>query len=180
MIKTVRKSFPFIPHEPHLSQTGNLVNYKPQSGQLLCSKWKVWTAQSCLTLCDTMGTVACQAPLSMDFSRQEYRSVLAFIPFSRGFPSPGDLPDPGIKPGSPAFQADSLHSRQINFIPGYEHKNLSLWLQAQILHIIIPQKERQTLHPDKGREAIQEIQHCRECWTHTELCLRLPPDFLAS
>ena len=42
-----------------------------------------------------------QVPLSMRFSRQEYWSELTF-------PSPGDLPDPGIKPGSPALQADSL------------------------------------------------------------------------
>ena len=45
----------------------------------------------CVTLL-TSWTVACQAPLSMRFSRQEYRSELPF-------PSPGDLPDPGIKPG---------------------------------------------------------------------------------
>ena len=74
------------------------------------------TAQSCPTPCDTMRTVACQAPLSMEFSRQEYWSVLALIP------SPEDLPDPGIKPRSPAMQADSLHCRQICFIPGYEQK----------------------------------------------------------
>ena len=43
-------------------------------------------------------TVACQAPLSMEFSRQEYWSGLSF-------PFPGDRPDPGIEPGSPAFQA---------------------------------------------------------------------------
>ena len=42
-------------------------------------------------------TVACQAPLSMEFSRQEYWSGLTF-------PSPGDLPNPGIKPGSPELQ----------------------------------------------------------------------------
>ena len=49
-------------------------------------------------------TVACKASLSMEFSRQEYWSVLPF-------PSPGDLPDPGIEPASPvapALQADSL------------------------------------------------------------------------
>ena len=46
-------------------------------------------------------TVAYQAPLSMGFSRQEYWSGLPF-------PSPGGLPDPGIEPGSPALQADSL------------------------------------------------------------------------
>ena len=42
-------------------------------------------------------------PLSMGFSRQEYWSGLPF-------PSPGDLPDPGIKPGSPTLQAESLPS----------------------------------------------------------------------
>ena len=56
-------------------------------------------AKSCLTLV-TPWTVACQAPLSMGFSRQEYWSGLPF-------PSPGDLPDPGIEPASPALQADS-------------------------------------------------------------------------
>ena len=54
----------------------------------------------CLTL-ERPRTVACQAPLSMGFSRQEYWSGLPF-------PFPGDLPDPGIKPRSPALQADSL------------------------------------------------------------------------
>jgi len=49
----------------------------------------------------TPGTVACQAPLSVEFPRQEYWSGLPF-------PSPGDLPDPGIKPESPVSQADSL------------------------------------------------------------------------
>ena len=50
-----------------------------------------------------MDCVACQAPQSMGFSRQEYwRGLL--------FPSPGDLPDPGIEPRSPALWADSLTS----------------------------------------------------------------------
>ena len=56
--------------------------------------------KSCLTL-STPWTVACQAPLSMEFSRQEYWGGLPF-------PSPGDLPNPGIEPGFPALQADSL------------------------------------------------------------------------
>ena len=51
----------------------------------------------------TPRTVARQAPLSMGFSREEYWSGLPF-------PSPGDLPDPGIKPRSPVLQADSLPS----------------------------------------------------------------------
>ena len=65
-------------------------------------KVKVLVAQSCLTL-ETPRTVALQALLSMEFSRQEYQCGLPF-------PSPGDLPSPGIKPGSPALQIDSLPS----------------------------------------------------------------------
>ena len=49
----------------------------------------------------TPWTVACQASLSVGFFRQEDWSGLPF-------PSPGDLPNPGIKPESPALQADSL------------------------------------------------------------------------
>ena len=45
--------------------------------------------------------IVCQVPLSVEFSRQEYRSRLPF-------PSPGDLPNPGIEPESPALQEDSL------------------------------------------------------------------------
>ena len=51
----------------------------------------------------TPWTVACQAPLSMGFSRQEFWSGLPL-------PSPGDLPDPGIEPGSPTLQADAFPS----------------------------------------------------------------------
>ena len=58
-------------------------------------------AQLCLTV--TPWTVACQDPLSVGFSRQEYWSGLPF-------PSPEDLSDPGIEPGSLSLQADSLLS----------------------------------------------------------------------
>ena len=51
----------------------------------------------------TPWTVAHQSPLSMGFSRQDYWSELPF-------PSPGDLPNPGIKPRSPELRADSLPS----------------------------------------------------------------------
>ena len=62
----------------------------------------VLVTQLCLTLCN-LWTVAHQAPLSMQFSRQEYWSGLPF-------PSPGYLPKPGIELRSPAWQADSLLS----------------------------------------------------------------------
>ena len=53
-------------------------------------------AELCPTLCDPMGSSLYQAPPSMGFSRQEYWSGLPF-------PSPGNLPDPGIEPRSPAL-----------------------------------------------------------------------------
>ena len=61
---------------------------------------KVKVTQSCLTLCNPMDSSS-QPLLSMEFSRQEYLRKLPF-------PSPGDLPNPGIEPRSPALQADSL------------------------------------------------------------------------
>ena len=63
----------------------------------------------------TFWTIACQAPLSMEFSRQEYWSGLPC-------PPPGDLPNPGIRPESPAslaLQADALllsHQGSPNFL----------------------------------------------------------------
>ena len=60
----------------------------------------VLVAKSCPTFA-TLWTVACQALLSMGFSRQEYRNGVPF-------PSPGDLLNPGIEPGSPVLQADFL------------------------------------------------------------------------
>ena len=59
-------------------------------------------------------TVACQAPLSMGFSRQEYWSGLPV-------PSPRNLPCPGIEPRSPALQADSLPS-----VPSLAHATVQL------------------------------------------------------
>ena len=55
---------------------------------------------NCVQPFATLWTIAHQTPVSMRFPRQEYWSGLPF-------PSPSDLPDPGIKPGSPALQADS-------------------------------------------------------------------------
>ena len=58
---------------------------------------------SVLTLCNLMDCIACQAPLPMGFSRQEYWSELPF-------PSSRDLLDPGIEPSSRVLQSDSLPS----------------------------------------------------------------------
>ena len=69
---------------------------------LFCMKVKVMLL-SRVRLFTTPSTVAYQAPQSMEFSRQEYKSGLSF-------PSPGDLPYPGIEPRSLALQADTLPS----------------------------------------------------------------------
>ena len=74
--------------------SGLTSNYQLSEVKLLSRVW----------LFATPWTVAYQAPPSMEFSRQEYWSVLLF-------PPPGDLPDPGIEPGSPASQADALLSQ---------------------------------------------------------------------
>ena len=58
---------------------------------------------SVIQLCLALWTVARQAPLSVGFFRQEHWNGLPF-------PSPGDLPDPGIEPRSPALQGDALTS----------------------------------------------------------------------
>ena len=62
-------------------------------------------------------TVACQAPLSVEFSRQEYQRGLPF-------PSPGAIPDPGIKLRSPALQVDSLLTEP----PGKPPRGNTDWL----------------------------------------------------
>ena len=68
----------------------------------------MWKSLSCVRLFATPWIVACQAPLSMEFSRPEYWS-------GQLFPSPGDLPNPGIKPRF-AFP----HNRQILYNLSYQ------------------------------------------------------------
>ena len=103
-------SFIYIPtltsiHD-HWKNSGFVINIVCSIGFNKCiyymKKVKV-KLLSCVRLFETPWTVAYQAPPSMGFSRQECWSGLPF-------PSPGDLPNPGIEPGSPALQADSLPS----------------------------------------------------------------------
>ena len=73
-----------------------------------CSKHHAClVAQSCLTLWDPMNYIVHQAPLSMEFSRQEFSTprIWSGLPF----PTPGDLPDPGIEPTSPVSPALQAH-----------------------------------------------------------------------
>ena len=93
----------------------------------------------------TPWTVACQAPLSLGFSKQEYWSGLPF-------PSPGDLPNPGIEPGSPVLQADALPSES----PGkcWVPKNWYFWtvMLEKFLESPLDCKEIQPVHP-KGNQS---------------------------
>ena len=84
-----------------LSDCAGLVPMKPALP--ICNSLMLVLSLSHVWLCDPMDYIAHQAPLSLGFSRQEYWSGLPC-------PSPGLLPDPGIKPGSPALQEDCLLS----------------------------------------------------------------------
>ena len=77
-------------------------HHKPKDNTLKM-RWSEVKSLSRVRLFATPWTVAHQAPPSMGFSRQEYWSGLPF-------PSPGDLPNPGIEPRSPTLQADALTS----------------------------------------------------------------------
>ena len=88
-------------------------------------------AQSCPTqLLATSGTIACQVPLSTGFSRQEHWSRLPF-------PSPGNLPDPGIEPGSPALQANSswLSHQELTYVAFKKKKKRRQNLLWQLCYI---------------------------------------------
>ena len=111
--------------------------------------------QSCVTLCvyvksfsrvwlfATPWTVAYQAPPSMGFSRQEYWSGLPY-------PFPVDLPDPGIEPRSPAFQAD---------VSTFEPPGMSLWnlmncsLQDSYVHGILQERILELVALPSSRES---------------------------
>ena len=81
----------------------------------------------------TPRTVACQPPLSMEFSRQEYWNGLPLL-------SPGDLPDPGIEPRSPALQTGSLLSE-----PPGKPKNTGVASLSLLQGIFLTQESNQGL-----------------------------------
>ena len=80
-----------------------------------------WKSLSCIRLFVTSWTVNWQGLLSVEFSRQEYWSRLPF-------PSLGDLSRPGIEPGSPALQADSLPS-ELPGKPIYRHVKICMCIR---------------------------------------------------
>ena len=112
MCKACQFTFPYISLIPSLFLFQNSSHLLRDYNQPITDLTALVTAtspQSCfihVPLFARLWTVACQTPLSMEFSRQEYSSGLPF-------PSPGDLPDPGIKPGSPALQTHSLPSEPL-------------------------------------------------------------------
>ena len=91
---------------PHQFQSLNL-SFLRSNINLVIEK-SVLCSLSCVWLSAAPWTVACKAPLTMEFSRQEYWSGWPL-------PSPGDFPDPGTEPGSPVLQADSLSSESPGF-----------------------------------------------------------------
>ena len=101
--------------------------HTPCIGRQSLNHWKVKVKSlSRSQLFTTPWTAAYQAPPSMEFSRQEYWSGLPF-------PSPGDLPNPGIKPGSPALQADALPSEPPGKPTGLQGKSLCSLFLSQLL-----------------------------------------------
>ena len=84
-------------------------------GKVVGTKWK-WS-HSVMSDSATPWSVAYQASLSIGFARQEYWSGLPF-------PSPGDVPDPGIEPGSPALQAEALPSEPLWALKKIRHLKL--------------------------------------------------------
>ena len=90
-----------------LHRVGHRLKRLSSSSMYGCESWTIKKAEmkllSLLRLFAIPRAVFLQAPSSMEFSRQEYWSALPF-------PSPGNLPNPGIEPRSPALQADSLLS----------------------------------------------------------------------
>ena len=113
---------------------------------------------SCVRLFVTPWTVACQAPMSTGYSRQEYWCGLPF-------PSPGDLPNPGIEPRSPALQADSLlfeppgqthHTHIINLLnTKSESRIVLLHIMLCFLSCYFPHSQAQCL--THGRQSTKYI-----------------------
>ena len=97
--------------------------------------WALLSHFSHVQLFVTPWTVARQVPLSMGFSRQEHWSGLPF-------PSPGDLPDPGVEPRSPALQTDSLPAEPQRSPQEYYHWS---WFKliSPVLHLLNPKH----IHP---------------------------------
>ena len=116
----LQRIFPTQGSNPDLLHCRQTLYHLSHQGSLI-SEWV--KSLSHVQLFATPWTVAHQAPPSMEFSRQEYWSGLPF-------PSPGDLPDPGIEPRSPSLQADTLPSEP----PGNPLKSCNI-IQSLHFHV---------------------------------------------
>ena len=108
----------------------------------------------------TPWTVACQAPQSMEFSRQEYWSGLPF-------PSPRDLTDPGIEPGSPALRADALPSEKSIV----EKDTYTSVLMAALFTVARTWKQLRYSSRDEWINKVWCVYIHSHTYTHTELLL---------
>ena len=106
---------------------------------------------SCVRLFVTPWTAANQDPQSMGFSRQEYWSGLPF-------PSPGDLPDPGIEPRSPALEADALTC--------FSKSSLNIWKFT--VHVLLKPGLENFEH---YFASVWDECHCAVVWTFFSIAL---------
>ena len=111
------------------------------------SEWSKVKSLSRVQLFATPWTVTHQAPPSMGLSRKEYWSGLPF-------PSPGDLPNPGIGPRFPTLQADALTSEPLDYKECWAPKNWCFWIVVleKTVESLLDCKEIQPVHP-KGNQS---------------------------
>ena len=139
---------------------------------------------NCVQLFVTPWTVACQVPLSMEFSRQEYWSVLPC-------PPPGNLPNPGIEPSSPALQASEPAGKPILSLgEHYFSGQINGWFQQQQPSKYPPNKPHQVDIPPSEKNIFSiKVEHkekplvlwpkrlCGQfscCFTSQKLAFQLP------
>ena len=147
-----------------------LIFFGAQCGQLLSTKTfslfqSCLLAQLCLTL--LWPYVACQAPMSMEFPRQEYWSGLPI-------PSPGDLPNSGIEPGSPAL-ADGFFTTE----PPGKLFWQKTFLQTQFLGVTWQVSACQVSRVKKQVKFTLESK-CSQRWRHSAVQLGSPMVFICS
>ena len=154
-----------------LENTSSFKSLEPVNWILICEKCRSVVSN----FFATPWTVVCQAPLSMEFSRQEYWS-------GQPFPSPGDHPDPGIKPMSSTLQADSLLSvppgKPIHEMGPCKSNYLQMW-SSQIIQVGPKSHDKHSYKRPKRRRSCEigvaelgvmwlKAKEDKECWQHLE------------
>ena len=134
--------------------------------KILYAAWKVkMKSLSCVQLFATPWTVAHQASPSMGFSRQEYWCGLPF-------PSPGDLPHPGIEPRSPSLQTDALPSEpqgKSYMLHGEVKKKKRKKKKVRNSHVVQCESSMLSLPRALVQSLVGELRSCRLCgWPKKE------------